>query len=70
LDKVTSLGYVVVVESGAVVVAGRQRLGWRAVELLDRIVQSKWPEADLVGAELLCTKYEGCRWRSIMMSLT
>lgn len=56
------------VRTGTVVITSRQRSGWRAAEavpldvlaadeavaLLDQIVRSEWPDADLAGADRLC----------------
>ncbi|MGV9364999.1 FxSxx-COOH system tetratricopeptide repeat protein [Amycolatopsis sp. NPDC003731] len=58
------------VRTGTVVITSRQRSGWRAAEtvaldvlaenealhLLTRIVRLEWPDADLVGAERLCSE--------------
>ncbi|MEV4055187.1 tetratricopeptide repeat protein [Amycolatopsis sp. NPDC049688] len=58
------------VRTGTIVITSRQRSGWRAgetvpldvlaedeaVHLLARIVRSEWPEADLTGADRLCSE--------------
>ncbi|MFJ9782603.1 tetratricopeptide repeat protein [Amycolatopsis sp. NPDC101161] len=58
------------VRTGTVVITSRQRSGWRAGEtvaldvlaageaaaLLARIVRSEWPDADLAGADRLCSE--------------
>ncbi|WP_125677076.1 tetratricopeptide repeat protein [Amycolatopsis sp. WAC 04182] len=63
-------GFLGRVRTGTVVITSRQRSSWRAVEtvpldvlaedealrLLTRIVRSEWPEADLAGADQLCSE--------------